>query len=95
MTPDGRVVAIEVKAGATVRAEDLAGLHHIAQRLGSRLMAGYVFHTAQQILPPDARAPVTLGRCQDHEPLCRDGGRNQGVRAGSSWGGSGRAAQPC
>jgi predicted AAA+ superfamily ATPase len=24
--PDGRVVAIEVKAGATVRAEDLAGL---------------------------------------------------------------------
>ena len=33
-TPDGRVVAIEVKAGATVRSEDLAGLRHLAQRLG-------------------------------------------------------------
>jgi uncharacterized protein len=50
-TPDGRMVAIEVKAGATVCAEDLAGLHHIAQRLGSRLVAGYVFHTGQQTLP--------------------------------------------
>ncbi len=29
-TPDGRVVAIEVKAGATIRAEDLAGLRHLA-----------------------------------------------------------------
>ena len=28
-TPDGRVIAIEVKAGATVRAEDLAGLRHL------------------------------------------------------------------
>ena len=35
-TPDGRVIAIEVKAGATVRAEDLAGLRHLAQRLGPR-----------------------------------------------------------
>ncbi|HEX2808809.1 MAG TPA: DUF4143 domain-containing protein [Kineosporiaceae bacterium] len=33
-TPDGRVVGVEVKAGATVRAEDLAGLRHLAQRLG-------------------------------------------------------------
>ena len=41
-TPDGRVVAIEVKAGATVRSEDLAGLRHLAQRLGPRLVAGYV-----------------------------------------------------
>jgi len=45
------VVAIEVKAGATVRAEDLAGLHHLAQRPRSRLVAAYVFHTAQQTLP--------------------------------------------
>jgi uncharacterized protein len=50
-TPDGRVIAIEVKAGATVRTEDLAGLRHLAQRLGSRLVAGYVLYTGQQTLP--------------------------------------------
>lgn len=50
-TPDGRVIAIEVKAGATVRAEDLAGLRHLAQRLGPRLVAGYVLYTGQQTLP--------------------------------------------
>ena len=50
-TPDGRVVAIEVKAGATIRAEDLAGLRHLAQRLGSRFVAGYVLYSGQQTLP--------------------------------------------
>jgi hypothetical protein len=50
-TPDGRVVAVEVKAGATVRAEDLAGLRHLTRRLGSRLVAGYVLYTGQQTLP--------------------------------------------
>jgi predicted AAA+ superfamily ATPase len=50
-TQDGRVVAIEVKAGATIRAEDLAGLRHLAQRLGSRFVAGYVLYTGQQTLP--------------------------------------------
>jgi predicted AAA+ superfamily ATPase len=50
-TPDGRVVAIEVKAGATVRSEDLAGLRHLAHRLGPRLVAGYVLYTGQQTLP--------------------------------------------
>jgi uncharacterized protein len=50
-TPDGRVVAIEVKAGATVRAEDLTGLRHLAQRLGRRFIAGYVLYTGQQTLP--------------------------------------------
>jgi predicted AAA+ superfamily ATPase len=50
-TPDGRVVAVEVKAGATVRGEDLAGLRHLSQRLGSRFVAGYVLYTGQQTLP--------------------------------------------
>ena len=50
-TPDGRVVAIEVTAGATVRSEDLAGLRHLAQRLGRRLVAGFVLYTGQQTLP--------------------------------------------
>jgi Domain of unknown function (DUF4143) len=47
-TPDARVVAVEVKTGATVRTQDLAGLRHLAQRLGSRLAAGYVLYTGQQ-----------------------------------------------
>ena len=50
-TPDGRVIAIEVKAGATVRSEDLAGLRHLSHRLGRRLVAGYVLYTGQQTLP--------------------------------------------
>jgi uncharacterized protein len=50
-TPDGRVVAIEVKAGATIRAEGLAGLRHLARRLGSRFVAGYILYTGQQTLP--------------------------------------------
>ncbi len=50
-TPDGRVLAIEVKAGATVRTEDLAGLRHLAHRLGRRLVAGYVLYTGQHTLP--------------------------------------------
>jgi predicted AAA+ superfamily ATPase len=48
---DGRVVAVEVKAGATIRGADLAGLRHLATRLGPRLVAGYVLYTGQQTLP--------------------------------------------
>lgn len=47
---DGRVVGIEVKAGATVRAEDLTGLRHLDARLGDRFVAGYVLYTGQQTL---------------------------------------------
>lgn len=50
-TPDGRVIAIEVKAGATVRAQDLAGLRHLAALLGDQLVAGYVLYAGQQTLP--------------------------------------------
>jgi len=57
-TPDGRVVGIEVKAGATVRTEDLSGLRNLANRLGERFVAGFVLHTGQQTLPfgPKIRA---------------------------------------
>jgi predicted AAA+ superfamily ATPase len=50
-TPDGRVIGIEVKSGATVRAEDLAGLRSLARLLGDRFVAGYVLYTGQQTLP--------------------------------------------
>lgn len=49
-TPDGRVIAIEVKAGATVRTEDLAGLRNLAGHLGDKFVAGYVMYTGQQTL---------------------------------------------
>jgi uncharacterized protein len=50
-TPDGRLVGIEVKAGATVRSEDLAGLRHLAALAEDRFVAGYVLYTGQQTLP--------------------------------------------
>lgn len=50
-TPDGRVVGVEVKSGATVRTEDLAGLRNLAGHLGDRFVAGYVLYTGQQTLP--------------------------------------------
>lgn len=54
----GRVVAIDVKAGATVRAEDFRGLRHLADRLGDDLAVGLVLYTGQQTLPfgPQFRA---------------------------------------
>jgi predicted AAA+ superfamily ATPase len=50
-TPDGRAIGVEVKAGATVRSEDLSGLRHLAAALGDRFVAGYVLYTGQQTLP--------------------------------------------
>lgn len=57
-TPDGRVVGVEVKAGATVRTDDLGGLRNLANLLGERFIAGYVLYTGQQTLPfgPKIRA---------------------------------------
>lgn len=50
---DGRVVGIEVKAGATVRAEDLRGLRLLERRLGDDFAAGVVLCTGP--------GPVHLG----------------------------------
>lgn len=50
-TADGRVIGIEVKAGATVRSEDLTGMRHLAAHLQDRFVAGFVFYTGQQTLP--------------------------------------------
>jgi predicted AAA+ superfamily ATPase len=54
-TPDGRVIGVEVKAGATVRTEDLAGLRNLAAHLGDKFIAGYVLYTGQQTLPYGGR----------------------------------------
>ncbi|MFE3541810.1 ATP-binding protein [Nocardia sp. NPDC059177] len=47
----GRVVAIEVKAAETVRADDFRGLRHLQSRLGDRFIAGYVVYCGTQQLP--------------------------------------------
>lgn len=54
----GEVVAIEVKASATVRGEDFAGLRHLQARLGDDLLVGIVLYTGDQTLPfgPGLRA---------------------------------------
>jgi uncharacterized protein len=50
-TPDGRVIGVEVKAGATVRTEDLVGLRTLVSHLGDKFVAGIVLYTGQQTLP--------------------------------------------
>lgn len=50
-TPDGRVVGIEVKAGATVRSEDLSGLRKLSELAGEKFVAGFVLYTGKQTLP--------------------------------------------
>jgi uncharacterized protein len=47
----GQVVAIDVKAGSTVRADDFRGLRHVAERLGDSLVAGVILYTGQETLP--------------------------------------------
>lgn len=49
--PSGEVVGIEVKASATVRPRDFAGLVHMRDRLGDRLLAGVVLYTGERTLP--------------------------------------------
>ena len=48
---DGRLVGVEVKAANTVRAEDFAGLRHLAAHTGERFHQGVVFYTGPASLP--------------------------------------------
>lgn len=45
------MIGVEVKAGTTVRTEDLTGLRNLANHLKDRFVAGYVLYTGQQTLP--------------------------------------------
>lgn len=49
--PDGRVVALEVKATSTPRASDLAGLRFLADRLGDRFHFGVLLSAAPEATP--------------------------------------------
>jgi predicted AAA+ superfamily ATPase len=50
-TPDGRIVGLEVKAGATIRTEDLIGLRNLANLTGDRFLAGFVLYSGPHTLP--------------------------------------------
>ncbi|MDN5861640.1 MAG: ATP-binding protein [Pseudonocardia sp.] len=52
---DGDVVAVEVKAGATYRREDLRGLAHLRLRLGERFRAGVLMYTGERAARVDDR----------------------------------------
>jgi uncharacterized protein len=49
--PDGRVVGIEVKAGATVGSEDFRHLATLRDALGKRFVRGVVVHLGRRVLP--------------------------------------------
>lgn len=49
--PSGEIVGVEVKAGATVRAKDFAGLRHLRERVGERMVAGAVLYAGAHTLP--------------------------------------------
>lgn len=60
-TSDGRVAAIEVKAGSQVSRGATAGLEHLRDALGARFVAGVVLHTGghtQRVGDRIAVAPV-------------------------------------
>lgn len=49
--PSGEIVAIEVKASATVRPRDFNGLRHVRDRIGSRLAIGLVLYAGERTVP--------------------------------------------
>ena len=52
---DGRVAAIEVKAGERVRAADFRGLRKLRDALGDRFLGGVVLHLGSHSYTPDDR----------------------------------------
>lgn len=48
---EGRIVGLEVKASATVRSEDFAGLRKLAEAAGKRFAFGAVLYDHEQIVP--------------------------------------------
>jgi uncharacterized protein len=49
--PAGEMVAIEVKASATVRPQDFAGLRRLRKRVGERMVSGAVLYAGARTLP--------------------------------------------
>ncbi|MFM2281188.1 MAG: hypothetical protein RLZZ444_3419 [Pseudomonadota bacterium] len=59
----GRVIGIEVKASATVKADDFRGLHQLQAAVGDRFVRGLVLHDHDRITPFAERlqaAPLSM-----------------------------------
>ena len=48
---DGRIVGVEVKASLNVTASELAGMHDLAETVGSKFVRGIVLYMGGQVLP--------------------------------------------
>jgi uncharacterized protein len=58
---DGSIIAVEVKAAASVTGSDLRGLRYLRERLGDRFIAGAVLYTGPNTVPfGDRLAAVPL-----------------------------------
>lgn len=57
-TDDGRVIAIEVKAGSRVPGPELAGLRLLRDKLGDRFVAGAALYTGERSYTADDRIHV-------------------------------------
>ncbi|MDT3438788.1 MULTISPECIES: ATP-binding protein [unclassified Pseudofrankia] len=58
----GEVVGVEVKAAATVRAEDFRGLRRLQEQIGDRFQAGYVLYAGPEVFhfgPRLRAAPIS------------------------------------
>lgn len=49
--PDGSVVGVEVKAGATVSPSDFTALKELRDQLGKKFIVGIVLYTGDQMVP--------------------------------------------
>ena len=68
-TRDGRVAAVEVKAGETVTARDFAGINLLADRLGDAFAHGVVLHLGESAHPfGDRRTALPLGALWSRVP---------------------------
>jgi predicted AAA+ superfamily ATPase len=48
---NGNIIAIEVKATATIKIEHLRGLVKLAQNAGDKFLQGYIFYGGDEVLP--------------------------------------------
>jgi uncharacterized protein len=49
--PSGEIVGLDVKASATVRGRDFAGLRHLRERVGERMVGGAILYAGAHTLP--------------------------------------------
>jgi predicted AAA+ superfamily ATPase len=50
-SPDGRLIAIEVKASSTVNSKDFRGIRSFAEATRDRFVRGFVFYSGDEIVP--------------------------------------------